>query len=55
MRLTEVMVAYDQQNAGAPNARITALQYLKDKGEDLVETGWWIMRITTAQEKLDAK
>ena len=55
LHLTDVILAYDQKNAGALNARIKALEYLKDKSENFVETGWLDYGITKAQEKLEAK
>ena len=55
LHLTDVVLAYDQQNGAALNARIKALEYLQKRCENFVEEGWLEYGITKAKEKLASK
>ena len=50
--LTDAVLAADAKNGGALNTRIKALQYLRDRCDNVVEDGWLQHGITTAKEKL---
>jgi alkyl sulfatase BDS1-like metallo-beta-lactamase superfamily hydrolase len=52
LHLTDVVLAYDQKNGAALNARIKALESLQIKCENYVEEGWLEFAITKAKEKL---
>ena len=54
LHLTDVALAADPTNSGALNARIKALQYLRDRCENVVEDGWLGYGIAKAKEKLGA-
>ncbi|HST08819.1 MAG TPA: alkyl sulfatase dimerization domain-containing protein [Terriglobales bacterium] len=51
LHLTDIVLAADQKNSGALNARIKALQYLQDHSENFVESGWLEYGITKAKEQ----
>jgi len=53
--LTDVILAYDQKNAAALNARIKAMEYLKQHTQNRVESGWLDYGIRLAKEKLLAQ
>ena len=40
LHLTDVVLTSDPKNSGALNARIKALEVLRDRSENFVETGW---------------
>lgn len=50
--LTDAVLAADPKNGGALNTRIKALQYLRDRCDNVVEDGWLQYGITTAKAKL---
>ena len=50
--LTDAVLAADPKNGGALNTRIKAMQYLRDRCDNVVEDGWLQYGITTAKEKL---
>ena len=52
LHLTDVVLAYDQKNSGALNARIKALEALQKSCENYVEEGWLENGIAKAKEKL---
>ena len=52
LHLTEVVLAYDQKNKAALNARIKALELLRKQCENYVEEGWLEYGIRKAKEKL---
>lgn len=52
LHLTDVVLSSDQKNAGALNARIKALEYLRDRSENFVEGGWLEYGIRKAKEQL---
>jgi len=52
LHLTDVVLAYDQKNSGALNARIKALEALQKTCENYVEEGWLETGIARAKEKL---
>jgi alkyl sulfatase BDS1-like metallo-beta-lactamase superfamily hydrolase len=52
LHLTDVVLAYDQENVGALNARIKALELLQKNCENFVEEGWLENGITKARQKL---
>jgi hypothetical protein len=47
-----VVLAYDQKNSAALNARIKALEALQKSCENFVEEGWLEYGIAKAKEKL---
>lgn len=55
LHLTDVVLAYDEKNSGALNARIKALESLEKNCQNFVEEGWLQYGITKAKEKLEAK
>ena len=55
LHLTDVVLVYDQKNTGALNARISALEFLKDRTDNFVETGWLDYGITKAKAELGSK
>lgn len=54
LHLTDVVLASDPNNTSALNARIKALEYLKDRCENFVENGWLEFGIRKAKERLAA-
>jgi len=52
LHLTDVVLAYDQENSGALGARLKALDYLRERCENYVEAGWLEYGITKTKEKL---
>lgn len=54
LHLTDVVLAYDNKNASALNARIKALEYLEKRCENFVEEGWLQYGIAKAKEKLES-
>ena len=52
LHLTDVILANDPKNAAALNARIKAMEYLKQHTQNRVESGWLDYGIRTAKEKL---
>jgi len=54
LHLTDVVLASDQKNSAALNARIKALEYLQKACENYVEEGWLEYGITKAKERLAA-
>jgi len=55
LHLTDVALASDPNNAAALNARIKALENLREHCENVVEDGWLQDGIRKAKEKLEAK
>jgi Alkyl sulfatase dimerisation len=52
LHLTDVVLAYDQKNSGALNARIKALEHLQKSCENFVEQGWLGYGIAKAKNAL---
>ena len=52
LHLTDVVLASDPKNTGALNARIKALEVLRDRSENFVETGWLEYGIDKAKGQL---
>jgi alkyl sulfatase BDS1-like metallo-beta-lactamase superfamily hydrolase len=52
LHLTDVVLASDPKNSGALNARIKALELLRDRSENYVETGWLEYGIDKAKLQL---
>ena len=52
LHLTDVVLAYDQNNNAALGARLKALDYLRERTENYVESGWLDYGIRKAKEKL---
>jgi alkyl sulfatase BDS1-like metallo-beta-lactamase superfamily hydrolase len=52
LHLTDVVLAADPKNSGALNARIKALEVLRDRSENFVETGWLEYGIDKAKGQL---
>ena len=52
LHLTDVVLAADPKNVDALNARIKALEVLRDKSENYVETGWLEYGIDKAKLQL---
>ena len=52
LHLTDVVLAYDQKNSAALDARLKALNYLRERCENYVEAGWLEYGITKTKEKL---
>jgi alkyl sulfatase BDS1-like metallo-beta-lactamase superfamily hydrolase len=52
LHLTDVVLAYDQKNTAALNARIKALEYLQKGCDNYVEEGWLEYGITKAKARL---
>ncbi|HLY42231.1 MAG TPA: MBL fold metallo-hydrolase [Terracidiphilus sp.] len=55
LHLTDVALAADAKNEAALNARIKALQNLRERCENVVEDGWLQYGIRKAKEKLPAQ
>jgi alkyl sulfatase BDS1-like metallo-beta-lactamase superfamily hydrolase len=55
LHLTDVVLAYDQDNNAALGARLKALHYLRERCENYVEAGWLDYGIRTTKEKLGSK
>jgi alkyl sulfatase BDS1-like metallo-beta-lactamase superfamily hydrolase len=55
LHLTDVVLAADPDNSGALNARLKALNYLRERCENFVEAGWLEYGIAKAKEKLALK
>lgn len=55
LHLTDVVLAYDQKNNAALNARLKALDYLKERCENYIEDGWLEYGIRKTKEKLASK
>jgi alkyl sulfatase BDS1-like metallo-beta-lactamase superfamily hydrolase len=55
LHLTDVVLAYDQNNNAALGARLKALDYLRERCENFVEAGWLDYGIRKAKEKLASK
>jgi alkyl sulfatase BDS1-like metallo-beta-lactamase superfamily hydrolase len=52
LHLTDVVLASDPKNSGALHARIKALEVLRDRSENFVETGWLEYGIDKAKGQL---
>lgn len=52
LHLTDVILAFDQKNVPALNARIKAMEYLRQRTKNFVESGWLEYGIRLAKEKL---
>jgi alkyl sulfatase BDS1-like metallo-beta-lactamase superfamily hydrolase len=55
LHLTDVVLAYDQKNSAALEARLKALDYLKERCENYIEDGWLEYGIRKTKEKLSSK
>jgi alkyl sulfatase BDS1-like metallo-beta-lactamase superfamily hydrolase len=55
LHLTDVVLAYDQKNGAALDARLRALNYLRKRCENYVEAGWLDYGIRTTKERLGSK
>ena len=55
LHLTDVVLAYDWNNRIALEARLKALDYLRDHSENYIETGYLECGIRKAKEKLGTK
>jgi len=55
LHVTDVILAYDQNNAAALNVRIKAMEYLKQHTQNHVESGWLDYGIRLAKQKLAAQ
>jgi alkyl sulfatase BDS1-like metallo-beta-lactamase superfamily hydrolase len=55
LHLTDVVLAADQKNLAALNARIKTLEYLEQRCQNFVEQGWLEYGVRKAKEKLAAK
>ena len=55
LHLTDVVLAYDQKNNAALEARLKTLNYLRERCENYVEAGWLDYGIRKAKEKLESK
>lgn len=55
LHLTDVVLAYDQNNRAALGARLKALDYLHERCENYVENGWLEYGIRVTKEKLESK
>jgi len=52
LHLTDVILAYDPGNVAALNARIKAIEYLRQRTQNHIESGWLEYGIRLAKEKL---
>lgn len=52
LHLTDIVLASDEKNAPALDARLKALQVLRDRTENYIEAGWLEYGIRKAKEKL---
>lgn len=55
LHLTDVVLAYDEKNNAALEARLKTLNYLQERCENYVEAGWLDYGIRKAKEKLESK
>jgi alkyl sulfatase BDS1-like metallo-beta-lactamase superfamily hydrolase len=55
LHLTDVALAYDQKNRPALEARLKALDYLRERSQNFIEAGWLDYGIRKTKEKLDLK
>jgi len=55
LHLTDVVLAYDSKNTGALNARLKALDYLREHCENFIEDGWLQYGIRQAKAELESK
>jgi alkyl sulfatase BDS1-like metallo-beta-lactamase superfamily hydrolase len=55
LHLTDVVLAYDQNNRAALGARLKALDYLHERCENYVENGWLEYGVRITKEKLESK
>jgi len=55
LHLTDVVLASDPNNNGALEARVKVLNYLQDRSENYIESGWLDYGIRKAKEKLGQK
>jgi hypothetical protein len=55
LHLTDVVLAYDQNNGAALGARLKALNYLQERCENYVESGSLEYGIRTTKERLASK
>jgi hypothetical protein len=54
LHLTDIVLAYDARNAAALEARIKALESLRERSENVIEDGWLQYGIRKAQGNLAA-
>jgi alkyl sulfatase BDS1-like metallo-beta-lactamase superfamily hydrolase len=55
LHLTDVVLSFDQNNNAALNARLKALEYLREHSENYIETGYLEYGIRTTKAKLGTK
>jgi alkyl sulfatase BDS1-like metallo-beta-lactamase superfamily hydrolase len=55
LHLTDIVLGYDPNNAAALNARLKALDYLRERCENYVEASWLDYGIRTAKQRLATK
>ena len=55
LHLTDVVLAYDQNNSAALGARLKALNYLRERTENYQEASWLDYGIRTTKERLAPK
>jgi alkyl sulfatase BDS1-like metallo-beta-lactamase superfamily hydrolase len=55
LHLTDVVLAYDQNNNAALGARLKTLEYLRERSENYIEVGYLEYGIKTTKEKLASK
>jgi hypothetical protein len=55
LHLTDVVLAYDQNNNAALDARLKTLEYLRERSQNYIEVGYLEYGIKTAKEKLASK
>jgi alkyl sulfatase BDS1-like metallo-beta-lactamase superfamily hydrolase len=55
LQLTDVVLAFDQNNSPALGARLKALEYLRERSENYIETGYLEYGIRTTKAKLETK
>jgi hypothetical protein len=55
LHLTDVVLAYDPKNNAALDARLKALNYLQERSQNFIESGWLAYGIRTTKAKLEEK
>jgi alkyl sulfatase BDS1-like metallo-beta-lactamase superfamily hydrolase len=55
LHLTDVVLAYDAKNGPALEARLKALNYLRERTDNFIEDGWLQFGIRKTKEKMESK
>jgi alkyl sulfatase BDS1-like metallo-beta-lactamase superfamily hydrolase len=55
LHLTDVVLAYDPKNTAALDARLKALNYLQERSQNFIESGWLAYGIRTTKAKMETK